>query len=89
MAILDADPIELNGTTMSGSQGSDVMFAYQAFGGLRVSLNERMGISVEYHYFATTDSDFRADFTVGTETDHLRMRGTSTHALSIAFDYTF
>jgi len=89
VSILDADPIDLNGTRMSGSAGSDIIFAYQAFGGLRYKLNDQMGISLEYHYFATQDSDFRADFTVGTDTDHIRLKGVATHAISVAFDITF
>jgi opacity protein-like surface antigen len=66
-----------------------VVFAYQAFAGVRFAINERMGLSIEYHYFATTDSEMRADVTVGTSSDQVQLGGTATHTATIAFDYRF
>jgi opacity protein-like surface antigen len=87
-AVLDADHINLGSTGMTGTQ-SDAVFAYQAFAGLRYKLNEHMGLSLEYHYFATTDPEWKADFTVGTTSDRMRFGGIETHAVSIAFEYKF
>jgi OOP family OmpA-OmpF porin len=87
-SILDADHIDLAGTTVHGSQ-SDAVFAYQAFGGVRCRLNERMGLSLEYRYFATGDPEWRADAIFGTVTDRLRFGGAQTHAVSLAFDFRF
>lgn len=86
--ILSGDDLVVGGTRMHGSAG-DVVFAYQAFGGLRFAINARMGISVEYHYFATTDAEMRADITSNTASDRVRLGGTATHAATIAFDYRF
>jgi len=88
LTTIDAYHIDLNGTHFDGWM-SDVTFAYQAFGGLRFRINDTMGLSVEYRYLATESSDFRADVTVGTDTDHLRMGGTQSHVVSIAFDWRF
>lgn len=82
------DNVTLNGVSGSGSAAT-VVFAYQAFAGLRWAINDNMGIGVEYHYFVTTGSDWRFDNTFGTETDHIRFSGVQSHAASIAFDYRF
>ncbi len=85
---IDADHIDIGGTSMRGNQSS-VVFAYQAFGGLRYRLNDRMGLSLEYHYFATTDSSWDADIAAGTASSKMRFAGTQTHTASIAFDFRF
>jgi opacity protein-like surface antigen len=71
-------------------RGSDaaVVFAYQAFAGLRYAINDQMGIGVEYHYFATTGPTWSADAS-GTDTDHMRFQGVQSHAISVAFDFRF
>ena len=88
VATLDADHIDLNGTHFSGWM-SDVVFAYQAFGGLRFKINDSMGVSVEYRYLATESPSWKADVTIGTDTDRVRFGGTQSHAVSIAFDWRF
>ncbi len=87
-AILDVDHITLNNVHLSGTESAAV-FAYQAFGGLRFKINDRMGLNVEYRYFATTDPEWETDVTFGTLTDDLRMGGTRTHAVSLSFDWSF
>lgn len=90
--ILSADDLVIAGptgtTSMQGS-AAGVVFAYQAFAGLRFAINDRMGLSVEYHYFAATSSEMSADVTVGTFSDTVQFGGTATHAATIAFDYRF
>jgi len=86
-AVLDVDHLEINGTGIHGSD-SDAVFAYQAFGGLRYKLNERMGLSLEYHYFGTTEPSWKADFS-GFGSDKIRFGAIQTHAVSVAFDYHF
>jgi len=84
----DCDHIDIGGTSLSGSQAT-VVFAYQAFGGIRYRLNDRMGLSVEYHYFATTDSSWDVDASAGTSSSKMKFGGTQTHTASIAFDFRF
>jgi opacity protein-like surface antigen len=86
--ILSGDDLVIGGTRMQGSVAG-VVFAYQAFAGLRFAINDRMGLSVEYHYFATTSSEMNANVTVGTFSDTVELGGTATHAATIAFDYRF
>ena len=83
-AILDADNLDVNGTAIEGSE-TDVVFAYQAFGGLRFRINDNMGICVEYHYFATTESEWEAQNISG----HIRFGGTETHTATVAFECRF
>ena len=86
--VLSGDDLVIGGTRMQGS-AAGLVFAYQAFGGLRFAINDRMGLSVEYHYFATTSSKMSTDLTVGTFSDNVQLGGTATHAATIAFDYRF
>jgi hypothetical protein len=48
-----------------------------------------MAVSVEYHYFRADGAEFHADFAFGTDTDRIRMEGTTTHGISAAFEYKF
>ncbi|HEX4264545.1 MAG TPA: porin family protein [Verrucomicrobiae bacterium] len=80
--------IDLNDVRLRGSDAA-VVFAYQAFAGLRYAINDQMGIGVEYHYFATTGPTWDADRSSGTESDHLRFLGVQSHMISVAFDYRF
>ncbi|MGD0614437.1 MAG: outer membrane beta-barrel protein [Verrucomicrobiota bacterium] len=87
-AVIDADHIDFGLTRMHGSQ-SDAVFAYQAFGGLRCNLNDHLGISLEYHYFATSDPEWKADSTTFTGSDRMRFGGTETHSVSLAIEFRF
>lgn len=86
--VLSADDIVIGGTTMDGST-SGLVFAYQAFAGVRFALNEQMGISLEYHYFQATSAELDAAVVVGTTSDELKLGGISTHLVTLAFDYRF
>jgi outer membrane immunogenic protein len=86
--ILDVDEISLGGTSLHGNT-SDTVFAYQAFAGLRYRINERMGLSVEYHYLGADGAEWHADSTSGTISDRMKFGSTQTHSLSLAFDFRF
>jgi opacity protein-like surface antigen len=87
--ILSGNDLVINGTSLDGS-AAGIVFAYQAFAGLRFAINDRMGISLEYHYFATTDSTMEVDVVgVGITSDKVKLGGTSSHTATIAFDYRF
>jgi opacity protein-like surface antigen len=88
VATFGADNLIVGGTAMHGWQ-STVVFAYQAFAGLNVRINDQMRIGVEYHYFGTTDPEWEAESTFGTGSDDMRFSATETHALSIAFNFRF
>jgi opacity protein-like surface antigen len=87
-SVLSADHIDLGATKMHGTDSSAV-FAWQAFAGLRYEINSRMSVSLEYHYFATTAPDWKAETTFGTTTDRLRLGGIETHAATVAFEFKF
>jgi opacity protein-like surface antigen len=86
--VLNADHMTFGTTRLHGT-ASDAVFAYQAFAGLRFALNDRMGVSVEYHYVGTTAPEWRADFISGGGLDRMKFGGIQTHAFSIAFEYRF
>ncbi len=87
-SILDSDHITINDVTLSGTD-SDTVFAWQAFAGVRFSLSQHMGLNFEYRYFESDPPRWRADFAFGTETDTMRFGKIRTHAVSVAFDWTF
>ena len=82
------DDISLNGVQGNGSSAT-LVFAYQAFAGLRFAITQNIDIGVEYHYFVTTGSDWKFDNTFGTTTDHVKFGGTQNHAASVAMNFRF
>jgi len=80
--------IDFNGERLHGSDAA-VVFAYQAFAGLRYAINDHMGLGLEYHYLATTGPTWTADHTGGASSDKLSFLGVQSHALTVAFDYHF
>ena len=78
--------IDINGNRLHGSD-ADVVFAYQAFAGLRYAITERMGVGVEYHYFVTTGPTWEADG-VGSP-NKITFSGTQNHAITASFDFRF
>ena len=60
------------------------VFAYQGFAGLRYRLSDHTGLSLDYRYFVAQrpgwDDDYGSSITFG---------ATQTHALSVAFDWSF
>lgn len=60
---IDGARISANDMRINGSQladDSDVVFAYQAIGGLGYGLTQNLTTFVEYRYFATLDPTFKA-----------------------------
>lgn len=86
--IFDVDQVTIGNVSLTGSD-ADTVFAYQAFAGLRYQLNDHMGISVEYRYFAADSASWQADVTFGSNSDTMRFGRSQTHALSLAFEYRF
>jgi len=88
VSVLNVDHLTVNDVSLHGSD-ADVVFAWQAFAGLRVMLNKHMGVSVEYRYFVADSPRWTADETFGTATDHVRFGHAFTHSASVAFDWRF
>lgn len=86
--ILTGDDLIIGATRFSGS-ASDVVFAYQAFVGLRFALNERMGISAEYHFFHAESASMEVDVISGVGSDRVVLGDTETHSITFAFDWRF
>ncbi len=87
-AVLDVDHVTVNDVHLHGND-ADVVFAWQAFAGLRVMINKHMGVSVEYRYFTADSPRWSADEAFGTETDKVRFGHSYTHSASVAFDWRF
>lgn len=88
VSVLDVDHLTINDVTLHGSD-ADIVFAYQAFAGLRFMINKHMGVSVEYRYFVADAPRWTADETFGTATDQVRFGHAYTHSASVAFDWRF
>ena len=71
--------------------GSDVgiVFAWQAFAGLRYALDRRLSLCVEYRFFAADPSSFDAEDATGTTSSHLSFGRTETQSVSIAVNFKF
>jgi opacity protein-like surface antigen len=85
--IFDTDSFSNGAITLFGDD-SDVVFAYQAFAGVRFDLNERMSLGIRYKYFATEDSSYRFDSSFGPPV-RLGIEGVRTHLVTVSFNLKF
>lgn len=87
---LDVNHLDYFGTQFTGS-ASDVVFAFQAFGGFRVALNEHMGLGLEYHFIHSDGPSYTVDwgFASNIFSDHIAFGDMNIHVASIRFDITF
>jgi outer membrane protein len=87
-AMLSADYIQVGNTVMDGSE-ADIVFCWQAFAGVRFTLAENIGLSLEYRFMAADDPSWEADYTSGTGTDRVKFGESKVQSLSIAVDFQF
>ena len=78
--------VDFNGERLHGTD-SDVVAAYQAFGGIRYAINDHMDVGVEYHYFATTGASYSVH-DIGSP-NKIGLAGVQSHAITAAFNYRF
>jgi len=78
-----------NGTDAVFGEKEDVVFAWQAFAGVRFALNDHMSLGVRYRYLATEDATFSyRTFPPGPDF-HVGFDGLKTHSIQFVFQITF
>jgi opacity protein-like surface antigen len=69
---------------------SDVVFAWQAFAGVRIKLNKKMSLGVGYKYFVTQDTAFTyPNAVLGAPSVTVGLSGTRSHSAVITFQALF
>jgi opacity protein-like surface antigen len=86
--VLTADHLQLGGTYVDGSQ-ADAVFCWQAFAGVRFTLADNMGLSLEYRFLAADGANWQAENVFGTTTDRIAFGDAKIQTVSIAFDWRF
>ena len=84
--ILTANDIVVANNGMNGSV-TDVVFVWQAFAGFRIALGEKTALNIGYHYLNAAPSDMRVDD--GFVPDRIRLGRSETHAVTVAFEWSF
>ena len=84
--VLTANDIVVSGRGLNGSV-TDVVFVYQAFAGFRIALGEKTALNFGYHYMNAAPSDMRTDDAL--VTDRIRLGRSETHAVTVAFEWSF
>jgi opacity protein-like surface antigen len=76
-------------TIVDGGE-SDTVFAWQAFGGLKYAINDRMSLGVTYKYLQTEAPKWEVDedFFSGLSSD-IRMSHLKTHTVAFIFSFKF
>jgi opacity protein-like surface antigen len=74
------------GAGMNGSV-ADVVFVWQAFAGFRIALGEKTALNIGYHYLNAAPSDMRVDD--GFVPDRIRLGRSESHAVTVAFEWSF
>jgi opacity protein-like surface antigen len=87
-SIFDTDIFSNGAVTIVGSD-TVVVFAYQAFAGLRFEINENMFAGVGYKYFGTSNATFSFDSAFGGPDLDLGISGASTHMVLFSFNMKF
>lgn len=89
ITVFDTDGFSNGGVTLSGND-SDVVFAYQFFGGIRFNINPQMSVGVEYKYFATDNSRYRYPDFFGIEPDLVfGLSGVRSHVVTATVNIKF
>ena len=86
--ILTGNELIIGARRFEGAE-ADVVFAYQFFAGVRFALNDRMGLSAEYHYFHAEEASMSMDTPSGVGTEDIKLGRTETHSFTVAFDWRF
>ncbi len=84
--ILTANDIVVAGNGMNGSV-TDTVFVWQAFAGFRIALGEKTALNIGYHYLNAAPSDMRTEDSLAT--DRIRLGRSETHAVTVAFEWSF
>ena len=84
--ILTANDIAVAGNGMNGSV-ADAVFVWQAFAGFRIALGERTALNIGYHYLNAAPSDMRTEDSLAT--DRIRLGRSESHAVTVAFEWSF
>lgn len=71
--------------TVTGSE-DDVVFAWEAFAGLRFQLNPNMSLGIGYKYFGTGDPNFSYP---PSPNFNVSFRGVETHSILVSFNWRF
>ncbi len=89
VTVFDTDGFGDNSVMLFGDD-SDVVFAWQAFAGLRFELNEHISLGLGYKYFAADDASFkyRSAFPGGPDFK-LGLEGVKAHSLFFTFQIRF
>jgi len=75
--------------TLVGSD-SDFVFAWHAFAGLRIQINEQMFVGLDYKYFAADSSSYRYPSLDYRGPDlSLSFQGMRSHLASVSFTFRF
>jgi opacity protein-like surface antigen len=87
---LDVDHLDYGNAHFWGS-ASDIVFAYQAFAGVRVELKKRLSLGVEYRYVHSDAPNFDIDWGYywNGGNDHIRIGALDTQSISLLLHYEF
>lgn len=87
-AVLSLDNLGIGNTSIDGTE-ADMVFAWQAFAGLRYTLNERISLGLEYRFVASEGPTFEADLGWANSSDKIKLGDIQTHSVSFTFNYQF
>ena len=87
--VFDTQGFSNGSVTLVGSD-SDFVFAWQAFAGLHVELNERMFLGLGYKYFAADSSSYRySSFHHSGPDISVAFQGMRSHLATVSFTFKF
>ena len=85
VTVITLDDDSLNGGTDVDGNAADAVFAWQAYGGVRYKINEKMSVGILYKYFEADASSWD----VGGTAQDIRFGRARVHSFSASFQMNF
>ena len=82
------DQLAINNVSLHGSD-ANVVFAWQAFGGVQYIINKHIVVGAEYQFFAADPASWEAEDVFGTLSNHMSVGPTQSQSVSLTFNYRF
>jgi opacity protein-like surface antigen len=82
---IDIDNFTMGGTTVTGTE-TDVVYAFQAFAGMRYEFSEQMSAGFTYKYFRAGEPEWESS--IG-PSGQIKFGRTESHSFLVAFTYKF
>ena len=85
VSVINLDQVDADGTIIDGTDSS-IVFAWQAFAGVRYKLNDAMSIGAGYKFYSSSAASWDVS---GFGSDSIKIGRANVHSITAAFNWKF